>query len=368
MNPVKILVLFFAMTLQSIYLDEIGFFRYLANITLKRAKTSQKTLFFYLYLTVSVLTVFTSNDMIILTFTPFICYFAKNADINPLPYLFAEFVAANTWSMMLMIGNPTNIYLAADGGISFLSYVKIMVLPTLCGGITALLVLTIVFRKMLQAPLKPQAETVKIEDHILLRIGIINLSVCTALLVVSSYIGIEMWLIAAILAVSLFLEAGIYLAVKKRKLTILWTTLKRGPWQLIPFLLSMFLLVMLLDNAGIIDKIGKLLGNSHTVLEYGITSFLSANVINNIPMSVLFGSVSDSLSDANRMSGIFAAVIGSNIGAFFTPLGALAGIMWASILKKNQVKFSYITFVRYGALISIPTLMASLLGLSWIMK
>ena len=95
-NPLKILVLFISMTLLSIYLDELGFFRYLASATLKRAGCSQTRLFFILYITVSVLTVFTSNDIIILSFTPFICYFAKNAHISPLPYLAAEFVAANT--------------------------------------------------------------------------------------------------------------------------------------------------------------------------------------------------------------------------------------------------------------------------------
>ena len=106
-NPLKILILFISMTILSIYLDELGFFRYLANKTLKRAGKNQVKLFFYLYLIVSVLTVFTSNDVIILSFTPFICYFARNAKINAVPYLAAEFVAANTWSMALIIGNPT---------------------------------------------------------------------------------------------------------------------------------------------------------------------------------------------------------------------------------------------------------------------
>lgn len=106
-NPVKILVLFFSMTLLSVFLDEAGFFRYLAAAVLRHAGASQKRLFFLLYLAVSVLTVFTSNDIIVLTFTPFLCYFAKNAEIDPLPYLFCEFVAANTWSMALIIGNPT---------------------------------------------------------------------------------------------------------------------------------------------------------------------------------------------------------------------------------------------------------------------
>ena len=84
-NPLKILVLFISMTVLSIYLDELGFFRYLASAVLKRAKTGQMKLFVFLYLIVSVLTVFTSNDVIILSFTPFICYFAKNAKISAIP-------------------------------------------------------------------------------------------------------------------------------------------------------------------------------------------------------------------------------------------------------------------------------------------
>lgn len=130
-NPLKILTLFISMTTLSIYLDEVGFFSYIAGISLKFAKTSQLRLFCVLFLLVSVLTVFTSNDIIILTFTPFICYFSKKAEIDPMPYLFGEFVAANTWSMMLIIGNPTNIYLATANGIGFGTYTAHMLLPTL---------------------------------------------------------------------------------------------------------------------------------------------------------------------------------------------------------------------------------------------
>ena len=44
-NPLKILILFFAMTLMSVFLDEAGFFRYLAGVVLTHAGTSQKKLF-----------------------------------------------------------------------------------------------------------------------------------------------------------------------------------------------------------------------------------------------------------------------------------------------------------------------------------
>ena len=56
-NPLKILVLFISMALLSIFLDELGFFRYLASFALRRAGKSQMRLFLILYVTVSVLTV-----------------------------------------------------------------------------------------------------------------------------------------------------------------------------------------------------------------------------------------------------------------------------------------------------------------------
>ena len=78
-NPIKILLLFFSMTFLSIFLDEVGLFHYLAVTLTKRFKSSQRLLFLTLYIMVAILTIFTSNDIVILTFTPFICYFSKNA-------------------------------------------------------------------------------------------------------------------------------------------------------------------------------------------------------------------------------------------------------------------------------------------------
>ena len=48
-NPVKILVLFFSMSVLSVFLDEVGFFRYMACLTLSRANASQKKLFVCLF-------------------------------------------------------------------------------------------------------------------------------------------------------------------------------------------------------------------------------------------------------------------------------------------------------------------------------
>ena len=163
-NPIKILTLFLSMTILSIYLDEIGFFKYLANLAHKRAKNNQLSIFISFYIVTSILTIFTSNDIIILTFTPFICYFAKNAKVSPIPYLVSEFVAANTWSMMLVIGNPTNIYLATMYQISFIEYFKIMLIPTILSGLTSFIVLYLMFRKELSKPYTKEINEVVIKS------------------------------------------------------------------------------------------------------------------------------------------------------------------------------------------------------------
>ena len=358
-NPIKILVLFISMTVLSIFLDELGFFRYLASFILKRAKTGQRKLFIYLYIMVSVLTMFTSNDIIILSFTPFICYFAKNAKIDPIPFLAAEFVAANTWSMALVIGNPTNIYLATASGIDFLSYLKISILPTLTAGAVALCMLFLLFRKKLRAPIEGEPEEVVIEDKLLLWVGIAHLGICTVMLAIGSYIGVEMWLVSACAVGSLIIFNTVIAIVRKRKPAPLFGCVKRVPYELIPFLLSMFTMIVILSQEGVTGKIASLLGTDFTVLKYGVASFLSANIINNIPMSVLFSSIIEA-SSADKISAVYATVIGSNISAFFTPIGALAGIMWSSILNEHGYKFSYLSFLKIGIIIAVPTLFAAL--------
>lgn len=362
-NPLKILTLFISMTTLSIYLDEVGFFSYIAGISLKFAKTSQLRLFCVLFLLVSVLTVFTSNDIIILTFTPFICYFSKKAEIDPMPYLFGEFVAANTWSMMLIIGNPTNIYLATANGIGFGTYTAHMLLPTLFAGITAFLLLLMIFRKPLSQPISIKEEKPAIRDKGLVIIGLLHLVFCTILLILSSYIGLEMWYITLGFAVSLFLCVTIYKKKKGVKERVLLHTIMRAPWELIPFVLSMFLLVLTLDRYQVTTIISDFFGTDHLVWKYGIASFLAANVMNNIPMSVAFSSIVSHLPEADRLPAAYASIIGSNIGAYFTPLGALAGIMWSGILNKMGIPFSFRKYISYGIRISIPVLIAALVGL-----
>ena len=363
-NPLKILILFFSMTVLSIYLDELGLFRFLASVAVNKAKGHQHVLFFVLYFLIAVLTIFTSNDIVILTFTPFICFFCKHAKIKALPYLIAEFAAANTWSMMFIIGNPTNIYLATAAGITFIGYFKVMLLPTIIAGLTELLIIYLLFRKSLKEPLSNEEKVeVHIDSKVDLIIGSAHLLVCLIFLVISPYIGIEMWLVALICAVSLLLISLITRIITKKEWIYLADCFKRLPYQLIPFILSMSIIVITLNYQGISDKIGEFLNQGPLILNYGVSSYLLSNVINNIPMSILFSNVPSALTNGEYLRATFASIIGSNIGAFLTPIGALAGIMFSNLLSKYEMKFTFLDFIKYGSIVSIPVLAVSLLAL-----
>lgn len=363
-NPLKILVLFFSMTFLSVLLDEVGLFRYLAKKAAKAAGGSQLLLFVALYCLLSILTVFTSNDIMILTLTPFICFFCKNTKIDPVPFLVSEFAAANTWSMALIIGNPTNIYLATYAGIGFAEYAKVMALPTLCAGLSELVLILFLFRKPLKQTMEPCRDDFSIERKPDLVIGVLHLLVCLVFLAISDHVGVEMWKVSTLCAISLLLWVAAIHLIQQSGWGHLTRSVKRLPWQLIPFVLSMFIMVICLQYQGVSQMIGQFFGGDNCIWRYGMASFLTSNLINNIPMSILFSTLPSALAQPQYEQAIYASIIGSNIGAFLTPIGALAGIMFTELTDRYDVHYGFRRFIKYGAVIALPTITVALAVLS----
>lgn len=363
-NPVKILILFISMSLMSVILDESGFFEYIAQKIAERAGKSQLTVFVAFYLTVSILTVFTSNDVVILTFTPFICQFCKKSDIDPVPYVVTEFVGANTWSLLFLIGNPTNVFISQAYGVTFFEYFLRMWLPTLFCGVSSFVTLLLIFGKKLKKPLYRSVSAVKLKDKTTAIISLCYLAVCTVTIAISSYLKLEMWLLAFVMASLLYLTVIITNACAHKGEAIILHSIKRAPWQMIPLVLGMFVIVLSLVNTGATAKISSFIGESFPIIKYGVLSTLFSNLLNNIPMSVLFSSIAGEIANPAAMEmAMYSTVIGSNVGAFLTPLGALAGLMFTSIVRRYYSDFGFKKFVKYGAVVAVVSLVFGLIGL-----
>ena len=366
-NPIKILIILISMAMLSITLDEMGFFNYIAIKSINLVKGSQYKLFFILYILIAILTIFTSNDIVILTFTLFICYFAKEAKINPIPYLVMEFVTANTYSMLFIIGNPTNIYLATKSNISFFAYFQTMLFPTIIAGLTSLVILLLLFHKQLKQKFEDvKIKQIELHSKPITIITIVHLLAATILLAISSYINLDMWIISLFALLSLTTILIFYSVITKSN-TVIKRVYLRLPYNLVIFVLSMFTLVLALKYYNVFSYINSFLSSLatnklNTILVYGLSSALCDNIINNIPMSLAYSSLLELVSK-NQNSAIYATIISSNIGAYLTPIGALAGIMWMNILKDQNIKYSFVDFVKYGVLVTPLVLLSALLVL-----
>lgn len=57
-----------------------------------------------------------------MTLTPIIAVFTQVTAVDPVPFIFAQFLAANVWSATLLIGNTTNIIISQGFKIGFAQY------------------------------------------------------------------------------------------------------------------------------------------------------------------------------------------------------------------------------------------------------
>ena len=163
-----------------------------------------------------------------------------------------------------------------------------------------------------------------------------------------------MWLISVCVAGVLLVYFVITRIVRKNLKNSTYVIGKSLPWTLIPFVISMFIIVISLQKQGVSGELAKLFGHTNTIWTYGPSSFVFANLINNIPMSIFYSKL-PTFNGVEYYHAIYASIVGSNIGAFLTPIGALAGIMFTGLLKDHQVKLSFKDFSKYGIIIALPT-------------
>jgi len=155
--------------------------------------------------------------------------------------------------------------------------------------------------------------------------------------------------------------------VKKAYLTFL--VLKRLPWPILPFVIAVFIVVKALDIAMWTDDVAILLANiigtgsamynvAVSVILNGIITTFSCSFLNNQPMTILYTSIvqnhafNGTVSLVAQKGATLALVMGSNLGANITLFGALAGIMWITVVKSKGLSVSYFQFAKIGIMVT----------------
>jgi len=111
-KPYNIIILFFSLAYMAITLDITGILQAAAYWVSNQGGSHGWKLYFYFYVLLTLVSILIGNDPVILSGTAFLVYYTKVAELNPTSWLMAEFAAANTASMVLFVGNPTNVRLS----------------------------------------------------------------------------------------------------------------------------------------------------------------------------------------------------------------------------------------------------------------
>ncbi|EXJ79057.1 hypothetical protein A1O3_08558 [Capronia epimyces CBS 606.96] len=210
-RPYDVLVLFIALAYISIALDGTGALEAVALWVSKRGGSSGRRLFTYLYSFFLLTACIVGNDPLILSGTPFLGYFAHHTKLAPEPWIFSEFMAANTASAVLVSSNPTNILIAGSFSLNFLTgFTKWTILPSIVPAILTYPILMLMFWKKIPKTLTPLTDNPwrKLRD----RPGAIALSllmlITVAVLVGTSFVpnqAVQVWMVTAPAGVLAFL-------------------------------------------------------------------------------------------------------------------------------------------------------------------
>jgi arsenical pump membrane protein len=129
-------------------------------------------------------------------------------------------------------------------------------------------------------------------------------------------------------------------------------------WQILAFLLGMFLLARGLQNVGSVNQSTGLEEQTGTTVT-GVVSALGSALINNHSMALINLLAIQAMPDAGR-DHYLAALVGGDLGPRLLPVGSLAGLLWLALLRRLGIDVSLRRFILIGAAVTIPSLSASL--------
>ncbi|KAI9188136.1 hypothetical protein H9P43_002527 [Blastocladiella emersonii ATCC 22665] len=197
LQPWQILVLFYSMNYLCISLDLTGMLEFLSLKVLQISGRSGRRLLVSVFVLASVLTLFTSNDVVIMTLSPLLLHLARHTRINPLPYLFVCFFAANTLSMVWFLGNTTNVVVAMAMDLGTLDFSATMGLVTLVAHVSTLVCTYLYFKADIPTDVAPidLRPAHAIRDRTAGAFLAALTVVCMALLFASGFAALPVWAI-----------------------------------------------------------------------------------------------------------------------------------------------------------------------------
>jgi len=335
-----------------------GFFEWIATRTLAIADTPFKLLV-VLSFTTGIASAFLVNDAVVLLFTPVIIGMCLSLRLNPIPFLIAEILSSNIGSAMTITGNPQNMLIGINSGISYGQFLLFLFPVSLLGMIVVVFAVKWFYPNVitLQFPekdLKTSKEVLEEQNGRHYNYRSMKFSVPIFILVIvlfflSRPLKLSIPLIA-LLGASLILILG---RIKPSQV------IRQVDWVLLLFFASLFVVVHGIEKVGLMQHLLNHVKLTETVAGLaGIhaISLLLSQIVSNVPFTVVMLPL---MKNANSEILWLALASASTLAGNATIIGAMANLIVIESAESKGVKIKFIEFFRIGIVVTILSMLLS---------
>jgi arsenical pump membrane protein len=314
-------------------LDRLGFF---AAAATGLAARDRGVSVFALWMLAAATTVVLNLDTTVVLLTPLYVRLARRADVDPFALALVPLLLASLASSVLPVSNLTNLIVQERTDLSVTS----LLVHLGPASVAAVAVGWGCYRRRHATRLVAPATPLTPADRRALRIGGTVVAAVLVGFTLGPSVGIAPWVVA--------LAADVVLVAVVRVV----------PWREVPLLtaagvgaLAVLVAIVVPD-----DALRSLLHTSGPGALVGVTALAAAgaDLVNNLP-AVLVGARA-----VHHMTwGMWAWLLGVNVGAVLVPLGALANLLWLRIVRTEAIVVTPRGYVAAVAPIALPALAAA---------
>jgi Na+/H+ antiporter NhaD/arsenite permease-like protein len=341
--------LLLGMMVLAAYLTEAAFFRW-TSWRILRAVHGPRTLLWAVALTAGALSAVLVNDTVCLMMTPLVVRIVDDAELPPLPYLFAVAFGSNAGSAATLTGNPQNMIVGTLSGIPYARFAAAMALPALASLVLAAALLHLFYRRDLP---RRAFGAIDVPEPPLDRRLLAKALGATGLAVAGFLAGFP-------LAWTALFAAALMMAIAGRAPR---EALLRVDWPLLVFFAGLFVVVRGVGVAGVAaamyDAIAPALGTSpeRQAVVFSLFATLASQIVSNVPFVILAGEWIPSLADPTLLW--LATALASTLAGNLTIVGSVANLIVFE-LAGHRGNVSFWAFAKVGALVTAATLVAGI--------
>ncbi|MBI1204220.1 MAG: hypothetical protein GC182_17100 [Rhodopseudomonas sp.] len=342
-----------------------GMFQYLAIWSAQAARAHPAGILIVLQITTAVLSAFLDNVTTVLLIVPVTFAICTTLKVPAYPYLFAEIFASNIGGTATLIGDPPNILIGSQVGLTFNDFVINLAPIIIVVMLVQALIIHVLWGKDLRSTPESQAAVMamkaseSIEDWLLLKQALVVLTLVMVGFVLARHLHLEPATIA-MLGAAILMMLDNWAHHNEKAAHNIHQTFGDVEWITIFFFIGLFVVVHGVDVGGLLNLLATKLvaATGGNMAHAGIailwaSAFLSA-IVDNIPfvatMIPLIKSMAPAFGGPEHIQPLWWCLsLGACLGGNGTLIGASANLTVAGISERNGVPFRFVTYTLYAA-------------------